>query len=132
MTPLKEFHRQRAKVIIPKGPSLRPYRRMLRYERGPLDKMFRGIIPRPTRVAMAERAAMLNARHANVMDPFRFPERKANGRVAKSRRRGQAERLGRAAQVREVLSTLDLVHRSRGRTGFAPRPDWSQLPVAGR
>ena len=116
---------------------------MLRFERGPLDKMFRGITPRPTRVAMAERASILNARHANVMDPFRFPERKAtSGRAAKSRRRGQVERIRMAAQVREVLSTLDLVrevlstldlvHRSRGRLGFVPWPDWSQLPVAGR
>jgi hypothetical protein len=132
MTSLKQFHRQRAKVVVPKSASLRPYRHIMGFDRGPLDRMLRGILSRPQRALLLRDAARRNARHMNVMDPFRFPSPSDSGRAVKSRKRGHAERRGRATQVREVLSTLDLVHRARGRIGYAPRPDWAELPVAGR
>jgi hypothetical protein len=133
MSSLKEFHRQRAKVVIPKSASLRRYRRRVRpREWRNLERTFGGILPKPQRLVLAREVVRLNARHSNVMDPYRFPPPRESGRAAKMCRRGWAERHGRMLQVLEVARTLDLVHRARGRVGYVPRPDWDQLPTVGR
>lgn len=70
MTSNSEWVRLRAKVLVPKGPSMRRYRRLLRQ---PEPRAFRGIVSRPDRLLLIRAGHGARQRHANVMDPFRLP-----------------------------------------------------------
>lgn len=90
MTSLAEFHRQRARVVVPKAASTRRVRRAIerKLRLAGQPRRLNGVVSRDDRHRMGQHLLPIHERHRNVMDPFVLP----------TYRHPQARRLERVAR----------------------------------